>query len=106
MIYTHQKSKLSKKQRAAREKLLMEQRAIKKDLQQTQSEGLCFSDPVPYRRPSVHIPSLGTGIGNAPLKPQMEYTGSAVVGISVIHKSCLQPVFSQQEAVDAAGMRR
>lgn len=34
------------------------------------------------------------------------YTGDKMIGITVLHKSCLQPVFSQQEAIDAAKMRR
>jgi len=28
------------------------------------------------------------------------------LGITILHKSCLQPVFNQQAAVDAANMRR
>lgn len=34
------------------------------------------------------------------------YTGDLVKGIAVMHKSCLQPVFSQQEAEESAKMRR
>lgn len=34
------------------------------------------------------------------------YTGDNVIGITIVHKSCLQPVFSKQEAVDVANMRR
>jgi|688.fasta_scaffold248407_3 hypothetical protein len=39
-------------------------------------------------------------------KPNQKYTGSNVKGIVVQHKSCLQPVFNQQEAIDSATMRR
>ena len=39
-------------------------------------------------------------------KPSPQYTGTAVMGITILHKSCLQPVFNQQEAIDAATMRR
>ena len=35
-----------------------------------------------------------------------KYTGDNVMGVAVMHKSCLQPVFSQQEAEDSAKMRR
>ena len=38
--------------------------------------------------------------------PDKVYTGDERLGITVLHKSCLQPVFSQQEAIDAATMRR
>lgn len=39
-------------------------------------------------------------------KPNQKYTGDNVKGIVVQHKSCLQPVFNQQEAIDSAKMRR
>lgn len=52
------------------------------------------------------IPSRGDGVGNAPLKESPRYSGKNVVGISIIHKSCLQPVFSKEAAIDAANMRR
>lgn len=39
-------------------------------------------------------------------KPNQQYTGNNVKGIVVQHKSCLQPVFSQEEAIDSARMRR
>lgn len=39
-------------------------------------------------------------------KPNQKYTGDMVKGIVVQHKSCLQPVFNQQEAIDSAKMRR
>jgi hypothetical protein len=52
------------------------------------------------------LPSADSGVGNAfrPEKPQ--YTGDAMLGIVVQHKSCLQPVFSAQAARDSASMRR
>lgn len=54
---------------------------------------------------SNHIPSRVTpGGSTAPV--HREYTGNQVLGVTIIHKSCLQPVFSQQEAIDAANMRR
>lgn len=39
-------------------------------------------------------------------EPKAMYTGTKMIGITVLHKSCLQPVFSQEEAIDAAKMRR
>lgn len=51
--------------------------------------------------------SLNTWItGAVSSKPSTQYTGTEMVGITVLHKSCLQPVFNRQEAVDAAKMRR
>jgi hypothetical protein len=45
-------------------------------------------------------------MGNAPLKAVPTYTGDKMLGITIVHKSCLQPVFSQEAAEDAAKMRR
>lgn len=44
--------------------------------------------------------------GVAAKPEQKQYTGNAVVGIAVMHKSCLQPVFSKEAAEDSAKMRR
>ena len=59
----------------------------------------------PGRTNTHHIPSRNTG-GNAALAPAKVYTGDKVLGVTVLHKSCLQPVFSKQDAIDAAKMRR
>jgi len=59
----------------------------------------------PGRTTSTHIPSRDTG-GNATLAAPKVYTGDKVLGVTVLHKSCLQPVFSKQDAIDAAKMRR
>ena len=42
----------------------------------------------------------------ATAKPALQYTGSKMMGISIIHKSCLQPIFTDEEAKAAASMRR
>jgi hypothetical protein len=57
-------------------------------------------------RATSRPPSLVTPGGSTALKQIPIYTGTEMVGISIIHKSCLQPVFSKQAAVDAATMRR
>ena len=62
--------------------------------------------PPPGRSTSNHIPSRNTGEGVAALKAAPEYTGTEMIGISIIHKSCLQPVFNEQSAKDVANMRR
>lgn len=51
-------------------------------------------------RKASYTPHGGTA------KPAQVYTGTDVIGISVVHKSCLQPVFSQEQAEDFAKMRR
>lgn len=67
-----------------------------------------FRDPVvtsapevvPVHRPAKYVPHAGTA------KPPQNYTGDNVLGIGALHKSNLQPIFSKEEAVDQAHMRR
>ena len=57
-------------------------------------------------RTTRHIPSLVTeGHCTAP-KVIPECTLPNLVGVSIVHKSCLQPVFSTEQAKDLAAMRR
>jgi hypothetical protein len=52
------------------------------------------------------INSRVTHGGSATVKPTTPYTGTAILGIATLHKSCMQPVFSKQEAIEVAQMRR
>ena len=58
------------------------------------------------RRSTNHIPSLDTGRGVAVKKEVQQYTGTECIGVAVMHKSCLQPIFNKQSAEDVAKMRR
>lgn len=61
----------------------------------------------PGRNTTKNIPSVDSGHrGAVSSKQTMQYTGDNVLGIAIMHKSCLQPVFSQEAAVDSAHMRR
>lgn len=53
-----------------------------------------------------NIPSRPDSNGVAAKAEQKTYTGDKVMGISIVHKSCLQPVFSEEQAKDLASMRR
>ena len=57
------------------------------------------------RDTTAHLKSVSTG-GNATLAPAKVYTGTMVKGIATMHKSNAVPVFSDEEAVDIARMRR
>lgn len=61
---------------------------------------------IPAGRGTDHIPSVKSGVGVAARAPDKVYTGTAVVGISTLHKSNGVPVFSKEEAVDISKMRR
>ena len=57
-------------------------------------------------RNTRHIPSLDTGTGSTVKKETPVYTGNEMIGISVIHKSCLQPIFNKENAKEVSNMRR
>lgn len=61
----------------------------------------------PGRATTKNIPSLDSHHMGAVSSPQTQfYTGDKVLGIAVQHKSCLQPIFTAESAVDSAHMRR
>ena len=60
----------------------------------------------PYIRETAFIPSLNSNLGCTKKTETTKYTGDKLIGIGVLHKSCLQPIFSQQDATDIARMRR
>lgn len=63
--------------------------------------------PLAYRgKNDPVIPSLDTGASIAPAPPAKVYTGNKMLGIATLHKSNAVPVFSTEEAIDIAKMRR
>ena len=60
----------------------------------------------PGRSTSNHIASRNTGDGIAASKVTQQYTGTKMLGIGVMHKSNSVPIFSDQEAIEIATMRR
>ena len=60
----------------------------------------------PGRSTSNHIASRNTGDGIAASKATQQYTGTKMLGIGVMHMSNSVPIFSDQEAIEIATMRR
>jgi hypothetical protein len=62
----------------------------------------------PYRRDTgPHIPSLNpTDMTPCVKAPEKVYTGTKIKGIGTMHKSNAVPIFSDEEAVEIAKMRR
>ena len=58
------------------------------------------------RNTTENLKSLNSGAGVATLSPAKVYTGTKVKGIATMHKSNAVPIFSDDEAVDIARMRR
>jgi hypothetical protein len=60
-----------------------------------------------YRRETPHIPSLDpTNMAPCLKSPNKVYTGTMIKGIGTMHKSNAVPIFSDEEAIDIATMRR
>jgi len=62
---------------------------------------------IPPGRDVKQYPSMVTPGGSAtkPVKGNV-YTGTAMKGIGTLHKSNAVPIFSNEEAIDQANMRR
>jgi hypothetical protein len=61
----------------------------------------------PPGRETPHIPSRDTGItGAVNVKSTPQYTGTKIKGIGTMHKSNAVPIFSDDDAVAIAHMRR
>lgn len=111
IIYTHQKSKKRKpnakqRQLAADWESLKTKYATKTVVADKKSDN--YVPPKSYVRETRQYPSL---ISNAPsscTKPiePMRYTGEKLIGIGTLHKSNAVPIFSEEDAVDQAKMRR
>lgn len=67
---------------------------------------LTLSPVYPPGREPQAIPSRDSGTGVAALKQAPVYTGDKIKGIGTLHKSNAVPVFTDEEAVDLAHMRR
>ena len=79
----------------------------KKQKRAMSAETLTYSLPTPIGRTNTHhIKSLNSGAGVAVLKPSPVYTGTKIKGIGTMHKSNAVPIFSDEEAVSIANMRR
>lgn len=61
----------------------------------------------PYYRETPKIPSLDpTNMAPCPKAPDKVYTGTMIKGIGTMHKSNAVPIFSDEQAVEIATMRR
>jgi hypothetical protein len=74
---------------------------------QLKGKGTKYVPPQPYRRDTgPRYPSLDTGAAIAARAPDKVYTGDAMIGISVLHKSNGIPVFRDEDIKDISKMRR
>ena len=65
-----------------------------------------YSLGIPAGRETPKIPSLPFTAGPCTKAPDKVYTGTAIKGIGTMHKSNAVPIFSDEQAVEIATMRR
>jgi hypothetical protein len=113
LVYTYQRSKISKKQRAAREALLKEQRAARKSVQEMNRGDLTssYTESLNMQRSREHrekYPSVSSvGHNECTKRESQKYTGDLIIGIATMHKSNAVPVMRDtNQAKELASMRR
>jgi cytoplasmic iron level regulating protein YaaA (DUF328/UPF0246 family) len=110
LIYTHNPKRKARKPDAKQRELASEWQALLKKYETKPVKQVAkqsYSSPKTIRRETPHIPSLDTGVtGPCSTKAIPQYTGTAMLGISTLHKSNAVPVFSQEDAKEHSRMRR
>lgn len=111
MIRIFEKSSKKKKPNAKQRQLQSDWEAMlkkyesKKEVKIEKKKPLKYNLGVPEDWSTKHLPSVETTRGNATKGNDKVYTGDKILGIAVMHKSSMVPIFSQEEAVDVARMR-
>jgi hypothetical protein len=118
MIYTNQKSKGKTKFRSSEQakksrdnqeswnKLLEKYDVIPNKKRSNKPTGVLSSNPNYRRTVFDDAKSLDSGVGIAAKPADKVYTGDAIIGISVLHKSNGVPVFRDEDIKDISKMRR
>lgn len=108
MIYTHQKSKLSKKAKMKQKQAWVEY-CKKFNIKKEEEFKPLTVEKDPRRLGSLlykSIESIKTSDIDTFKREQNQYTGTAIIGLATMHKSNCVPVFDSQHAQDLAKMRR
>lgn len=112
MIHTYVKKSKSKKPTAKQRQLqadwekLLKKYEPKKPIAKTKGAGWSYSLGRPACRETPNIPSLPFTGEPCLKKEQQRYTGTAIKGIGTMHKSNAVPIFTDEQAVEIATMRR
>ena len=111
-VYVKTSSKKRKKPTAKQKQLqadwekMLKKYEPKKPVPARKDDGLSYSLGVPARRETPKIPSLPFTGGPCTKKEHQMYTGTAMKGIGTMHKSNAVPIFSDEQAIEIATMRR
>lgn len=107
IVYVDQRSQKSRKQLAKQRALAKKTQAARRVMKsRIVNKTLIVKETIHRRDGTKAIPSLNSDFCDTSLKTVPKYTGDKLIGIAVMHKSCLQPIFSKQQAEDSAHMRR
>ena len=112
ILHTSTRSKKKRKPNAKQRELqadwekLLKKYEPKKPIAKTKDEGWKYSLGTPARRETPKIPSLPFTAGPCTKAPDKVYTGTAIKGIGTMHKSNAVPIFTDEQAVEIATMRR
>lgn len=110
IIYSNQVSRKTNKQKAkqklAWETYLKSNGVQKKAAKFVPMKAVLIAPVRPGSMDYKSIPSVQGKTGNAVMPPKKQYTGDNIIGIATMHKSNLVPIFSNEEAIDVARMRR
>ena len=85
---------------------LLKKYATKTIVRKEQSLSDVYSLGKPAGRETPKIPSLPFTAGPCTKAPDKVYTGTAIKGIGTMHKSNAVPIFTDEQAVEIATMRR
>lgn len=111
IIHTSFKKRKTKKPTAKQRELaaewdkLLQKYAPKKPIKQPSGDRAYFQGKTACRE-TPKIPSLPFTGAPCTKKDSPVYTGSAIKGIGTMHKSNSVPIFSDEQAVEIATMRR
>ena len=107
IIHTTVKKKKAKKPTAKQRQLQSDwEKLLKKYAPTKRVSGVSASKPKTYVRETKHIPSLPFTGAPCVKKENPVYTGTAIKGIGTMHKSNAVPIFSDEQAIEIATMRR
>jgi hypothetical protein len=107
MIFVHERASKKRKPNKQQRELAEQWEAL---LKKYETKPVTMKVALPqtktYVRETVRHPSLNSGHHDTSAKPAQVYTGTKMLGIGTMHKSNSVPIFSTEEAVSIATMRR
>lgn len=108
IIHTSFKKRKAKKPTAKQRELASEWEKLLKKYETKKPTKVAdtWKPAKPYIRETQHIKSLPFTAEPCVKKEAQRYTGTAIKGIGTMHKSNAVPIFTDEQAVEIATMRR